>query len=192
MLFHVGKVQLDRPTPELVQCLGLIRTHPSNKFLKKLFLNHACDLSTSRATCRAFLGTWTRPAMFRRAYEEQSLNLMTESLLKNSTTVIQPMTFGTLVCLCIFEPSEFGLWDVCRRFAFVLRTHRGVIVLVVGSVKRNVLTLAELQTAYRYVSGICQQDFRYASHEIRSELHELRDRAEITRHGDDVVGQNKR
>jgi hypothetical protein len=89
MLFHVGEVQLDRPTPQLVECLGLIRAHASDEFLKKLFVHHARDLSTSPATCRAFLGTWTHPAIFSRAGEEQSLNLMTESLHKNSTTVVQ-------------------------------------------------------------------------------------------------------
>lgn len=89
MLFHVGEVQLDGPTPQLVECLGLIRAHTSDEFLKKLFIHHTRDLSTPPAACRAFLGAWTRPAIFSRACEEQRLNLMTESLFKNSTTVVQ-------------------------------------------------------------------------------------------------------
>ena len=89
MLFHVGEVQLDRPTPQLVECLGLIRAHTSDKFLEKLFIHHTRDLSTPPAAFRAFVGTWARSAIFGRAGEEQSLNFMTESLLKNSTTVVQ-------------------------------------------------------------------------------------------------------
>ena len=89
MLFHVGEVQLDRPTPQLVECLGLIRAHPADEFLKELFIHHARDLSTQPAACRAFVGTWARSASFGRTGEEQSLNLMTESLHKHSTTVVQ-------------------------------------------------------------------------------------------------------